>query len=103
MLLESEYERLRTYNITMKKIIFYTPDCMPCHNDEYHYYDTVNLIKAYGFVLDERLIKAVPQWQQEAEAFKAPLPILYEPTKNQYLSIYPFNKENLEAFLQAMK
>lgn len=102
-LLYGLYKRLRTYNRTMKKILFYTPDCMPCHNDEYHYYDTVNLIKSYGFVLDERLVKAVPQWQQEAEAFNAPLPLVYEPESNQYLSIYPFNKEHLDAFLRAVK
>lgn len=98
-LLYGSYASLKAYNCSMSMIIFYTPVCMPCHNDEYHYYDIIHAIEKRHIKLDERLIKAVPEWEEQAKAFKVNLPILYDPDKNIYLSTHPYNKETIDQFL----
>lgn len=73
---------------------------MPCQDNEFHYFDTLQLLKAYNMTIDERFVKAVPKWEQEAQQFNSPLPLLYSPSANIFLSIYPFDKEKIIAFLQ---
>lgn len=86
------------------RLIYYTQVCAPCEDNVYHYWQTLGMARDAGFDVHERYIAALPAWKKEAEAFNAPLPLLYCPAKQSYLSIGEnFNEDILKAFLESLK
>lgn len=86
-------------------MIVYYNQCETCHNSAVKQAKQVMLTLRKEFPnieWDERYIRALPQWQNEAKKIGGELPFLFSPTLHQHLSIKSddFDAETVRAFLQ---